>query len=252
MAEGVLDGKVALITGAGRGIGRAVALAYAREGASLALCSRTKKELAATGKAVEELGAASLIQTCDVSREADVERFVGRAVETFGRIDVLVNNAGVAHRSASLVELSPKEWDEVVATNLRGPWLVARAVVPHMVRQRRGSVINVSSWLGRDALVGYGAYGVSKWGLEGLTRYFALEVKSAKVRVNSVSPGYVATKMTNYRGGKPEDVTDLFVYLAADSSAGLTGQQLDVETWKRDLGIRPPHPTTRPPGSGAR
>ena len=238
MAQGVLQGKVALITGAGRGIGRAVALAYAREGARLALCSRTKKELAATRKAVAELGAAALVQSCDVSREKDVQRFVGRALEKFGRIDVLVNNAGLAHRTAPLVELSPEEWDGVLATNLRGAWLVARAVVRHMVKQRGGSVINVSSWLGRDALTGYGAYGVSKWGLEGLTRYLALEVKRAGVRVNSVSPGYVATKMTSYRGAKPETVVDLFVYLASDASAGLTGQQLDVETWKRDLGIR--------------
>jgi len=107
-----------------------------------------------------------------------------------------------------------------------------------MVRQHRGSVINVSSWLGRDAIVGYGAYGVSKWGLEGFTRYLSLELKSAKVRVNSVSPGFVATKMTNFRGGKPEDVTDLFVYLASDESAWLTGRQLDIETWRRDLGHR--------------
>jgi NAD(P)-dependent dehydrogenase (short-subunit alcohol dehydrogenase family) len=215
-----------------------VALAYAREGASLALCSRTKRELAATQKAVAVLGAASLIQACDVSREKDVKRFVTRALEKFGRIDVLVNNAAIAHRTASLVELSPEEWDEVIATNLRGAWLVARAVVPHMVKQRDGSVINVSSWLGRDALSGYGAYGVSKWGVEGLTRYLGLEVKRAGVRVNSVSPGYVATKMTSYRGTRPEDVVDLFVYLASDASAGLTAQQLDVETWKRDQGIK--------------
>ncbi len=238
MAERVLQGKVALITGAGRGIGRAVALAYAREGASLALCSRTEKELEETEKGVAELGAASLIQTCDVSQVEDVERFVERAVGVFGRLDVLVNNAGVAHRAVSLSELAPDEWDSVLATNLRGAWLVARAVVPHMIRQRRGSVINVSSWLGRDALVGYGAYGVSKWGLEGLTHYLSLELKSARVRVNSVSPGYVATKMTSYRGGKPEDVVDLFIYLASDASASLTGRQLDVETWKRDLGLR--------------
>ena len=238
MVRGVLEWKVAVITGAGRGIGRAVALAYAREGASLALCSRTKRELAATQKAVAELGAASLIQTCSVSRAKDVERFVTRALEKFGRIDVLVNNAAIAHRTASLVELSPEEWEEVIATNLRGAWLVARAVVPHMVKQRGGSVINVSSWLGRDALTGYGAYGVSKWGLEGLTRYLGLEVRRAGVRVNSVSPGYVATKMTGYRGARPETVVDLFVHLASDASAGLTGQQLDVETWKRDLEMR--------------
>ena len=102
---GVLDGKVALITGAGRGIGRAVAQAYAREGASLALCSRTKKELAAAQKAVAPLGAVSLIQACDVRRENAIERFVTRALEKFGRIDVLVNNAGIANRTAPLVEL---------------------------------------------------------------------------------------------------------------------------------------------------
>lgn len=234
----VLEGKVALITGAGRGIGRAVALAYAREGASLALCSRTKEELLAADEAVRDQGAAALSETCDVSQAREVESFVERAIGAFGRIDVLVNNAGVAHRAAPLLELSLDEWESVLATNLRGAWLLARAVIPRMLRQRRGSVINVSSWLGRDALTGYGAYGVSKWGLEGLTRYLALELKSARVRVNSVSPGYVATKMTDYRGGKPEDVVDLFVYLASDASASLTGQQLDVETWKRDLGIR--------------
>lgn len=238
MTQGVLEGKVALITGAGRGIGRAVALAFAREGASLALCSRTQKELLETEKAVADLGVTTVFQTCDVSRAGDVEAFVTRAMGTFGRVDVLVNNAGVGHRAASLLELSHEEWDDVLATNLRGAWLLARAVIPHMVRQRCGSVINVSSWLGRDALVGYGAYGVSKWGLEGLTRYLALELKSARVRVNSVSPGYVATKMTEYRGGKAEDVVELFVYLASDASASLTGQQLDVETWKRDFGIR--------------
>lgn len=233
-----LEGKVALITGAGRGIGRAVALAYAREGASLALCSRTEKELEATAKTAAEPGAAVLAEPCDVSRAEDVDLFIERALRRFGRIDVLVNNAGVAHRAASLLELTLGEWESVLATNLTGAWLVARAVIPHMVRQQRGSVINVSSWLGRDALVGYGAYGVSKWGLEGLTRYLALELKRARVRVNSVSPGYVATKMTDYKGGKPEDVVDLFLYLASDESASLTGQELDVETWKRNLGLR--------------
>ncbi len=238
MAERALERKVAVITGAGRGIGRAVALAYAREGARLALCSRTKKELAATEKAVAELGADCLAVPCDVREAEEIEQFVRRAAEAFGRIDVLVNNAGVAHPTAPLAELTPEDWDAVLDTNLRGAWLVARAVIPQMVKQRHGSIINVSSWLGRDALVGYGAYGVSKWGLEGLTRYLALELKGARIRANSVSPGYVATKMTNYRGAKPEDVADLFVYLASDASAGVTGQQLDAETWKRDLGSR--------------
>lgn len=158
----------------------------------------------------------------------------------FGGIDVLVNNAAVAHRMAPLLELSSREWDRVLGANLRGTWLAARAVCPHMARRRGGSVINVSSWLGRDALVGYGAYGVSKWGLEGLTRYLALELKRARSRVNAVSHGYVATEMTGYRGARPEAVVDLFVYLASDASAPVTGQQLDVETWRRELGLRHP------------
>jgi NAD(P)-dependent dehydrogenase (short-subunit alcohol dehydrogenase family) len=235
---GALAGKVAVITGAGRGIGRAVALAYAREGASLALCSRTAEELHSTAAELERLGATALVVPADVSAADQVAAFVERALEKFGRLDVLVNNAGVAHSPVPLVELSVEEWDRVLAINLRGAYLVARAVIPHMVRQRGGSVINVSSWLGRDALSGYGAYGVSKSGLEGLTRYLALELKPSGVRVNSVSPGYVATKMTNYGGARPESVVDLFVYLASDASAAITGQAVDAASWKRELGVR--------------
>jgi NAD(P)-dependent dehydrogenase (short-subunit alcohol dehydrogenase family) len=235
---GALAGKVAVITGGGRGIGRAVALAYAREGARLALCSRTKTELSSAAAELGRLGVEVLALPADVSQPDQVAAFVDNAVAKFGRLDVLVNNAGVAHPEASLLELSLREWDRVLAINLRGVYLVARAVIPHMVRQKGGSVINVSSWLGRDALTGWGAYGVSKWGLEGLTRYLALELKSLRVRVNSVSPGYVATKMTNYGGAKPESVVDLFVYLGSDASRAITGQALDVETWKRELGTR--------------
>lgn len=227
-----------MITGAGRGIGQAVARAYAREGANLALCSRTVEELNATAHELARLGAEVLALPADVSQPDQVVVFVDHALAKFGRLDVLVNNAGVAHPQAPLLELPVEEWDRVLAINLQGAYLMARAVIPHMVRQRGGSVINVSSWLGRDALSGWGAYGVSKWGVEGLTRYLALELKPSRVRVNSVSPGYVATRMTNYGGARPESVVDLFVYLASDASAGLTGQALDATTWKRDLGIR--------------
>jgi len=227
-----------MITGAGRGIGQAVARAYAREGAKLALCSRTVEELNTTARELARLGAEVLALPADVSQPDQVIVFVDNTLAKFGRLDVLVNNAGVAHPQAPLLELPVEEWDRVLAINLRGAYLMARAVIPHMVRQRGGSVINVSSWLGRDALSGWGAYGVSKWGVEGLTRYLALELKPSRVRVNSVSPGYVATRMTSYGGARPESVVDLFVYLASDASAGLTGQALDATTWKRDLGIR--------------
>lgn len=235
---GALAGKVAVITGGGRGIGQAVALAYALEGARLAFCSRTAEELNSTAAELLRLGVEVFSLPTDVSQAEQVNAFVDGALARFGRLDVLVNNAGVAHPQLSLRELSLEEWDRVLAVNLRGAYLVARAVIPHMVERKGGSIINVSSWLGRDALTGWGAYGVSKWGLEGLTRYLALELKPSRVRVNSVSPGYVATKMTNYGGAKPESVVDLFVYLASDASARITGQALDVETWRRELGIR--------------
>jgi NAD(P)-dependent dehydrogenase (short-subunit alcohol dehydrogenase family) len=235
---GALRDKVAVITGAGRGIGRAVALCYAGEGARLALCSRTAEELHSTAAEVAGLGAEVLAIPADVSQPDQVESFVGEALVKFGRLDVLVNNAGIAHRQSALLELPLDEWDRVLAINLRGTYLMARAVIPHMVRQKQGSVVNVSSWLGRDAMSGWGAYGVSKWGVEGLTRYLALELKPFRIRVNSVSPGYVATRMTNYGGARPESVVDLFVYLASDASSGITGQTLDVEAWKRELGIR--------------
>jgi NAD(P)-dependent dehydrogenase (short-subunit alcohol dehydrogenase family) len=103
------------------------------------------------------------------------------------------------------------------------------------MERRQGSIINVSSWLGRDCIAGWGPYGVSKWGLEGLTRYLAEETKSYRIRVNSVSPGYVATRMTNYGGVDPQTVTDLFVYLASDTSRGITGRALDVERWKSQV-----------------
>lgn len=235
---GALQDRVAVITGAGRGIGRAVALSYAEEGARLALCSRTAEELHSTAAEVARLGGEVLAIPAHVSQPDQVSSFVGEAFAKFGRLDVLVNNAGVAHRQAALLDLPLEEWDRVLAVNLRGSYLMARAVIPHMARQKRGSVINVSSWLGRDAMSGWGAYGVSKWGVEGLTRYLALELKPFRVRVNSVSPGYVATRMTNYGGARPESVVDLFVYLASDASSGITGQALDVETWRRELGSR--------------
>ncbi|MFQ5830828.1 MAG: SDR family NAD(P)-dependent oxidoreductase [Candidatus Methylomirabilia bacterium] len=233
--SGALQEKVAIVTGGARGIGRAVALALAREGAKLALCSRTAEELKAAAAELERLGAQVMARPADVSQPDHVAAFVDETVGRFGRLDVLVNNAGVGHPHVPLLELSVEEWDRVLSINLRGAYLMARASIPHMVRQREGSVINVSSWLGRDALTGYGAYGVSKWGMEGITRYLALELKPFGVRVNSVHPGYVATKMTNYGGAKPESVVDLFVYLASDASRGISGQALDVETWRQEL-----------------
>jgi len=228
-----LKDRVCLITGGGRGIGKAIALAYAREGAALALCARTGGEIEQSVAEVRRLGADCHGWTCDVSLEDSVNDFIGAVNERFGRIDVLINNAGVMTRPAPLVELDVRKWDYTIAVNLRGPFLVTRAVLPIMMKQKNGSVINVSSLIGRGAYANFAAYAASKWGLEGLTSTLAAETRSSNIRVNSVEPGVVATKLTGYSGSKPESVTDVFVYLAGDESRGVTGKMLSTSGYKQ-------------------
>jgi NAD(P)-dependent dehydrogenase (short-subunit alcohol dehydrogenase family) len=227
-----LKDRVALITGAGRGIGKAVAMAYAREGASLALCARTRSELEQAVKEIQALKAECRGWSCDVSLEEPVQEFVANVLKTFSRIDVLVNNAGVMTRPVPVTELEVKKWDYTIAVNLRGPFLVTRAVLPQMIRQKNGSIINVSSSIGRSAYANFLAYATSKWGLEGFTQTLAAEVRSYNIRANTVEPGYVATKLTGYSGSKPESVTDVFVYLASDEAQDVTGKMLSSSGWK--------------------
>ena len=230
-----LTGKIALITGGGRGIGRAVALHYAREGATLALCARTTAEIEKTVAEIRALKADCEGWTCDVSDEESVRSLVSNVLHRFGRIDVLVNNAGVMTRPTPLEEIDPKKWDYTIAVNLRGPFLVTRAVLPAMFKQKSGSIINISSEIGRGAFANFASYAASKWGLEGLTQTLAAEVRSNGIRVNSVAPGYVATKMTGFQGTKPESVTDVFVYLASSDSKSVTGKMLSSSSWKSQI-----------------
>ena len=161
-----LQDKVALITGGARGIGKAVAMHYAREGAKLALCARTTAELDQTIEELRALKADAAGWTCDVSLEAAGERIRRQRAEKFGRIDVLVNNAGVMTRPAPMTELDVKKWDYTIAVNLRGPFLITQAVLPIMMKQKSGSIINVSSMIGRGAYANFLAYATSKWGLK--------------------------------------------------------------------------------------
>lgn len=230
-----LKDKVALITGGGRGIGKAIALAYAREGAKLALCARTAAELEQTVNKIRALEVEAEGWTCDVAIEGQVKDFVANAQKKFGRIDVLVNNAGVMTRPAPITEIDVKKWDYTIAVNLRGPFLVTQAVVPIMMKQKAGSIINVSSMIGRGAYANFIAYATSKWGLEGFTQTLAAEARSSNIRVNSVEPGYVATKLTGYSGSTPESVTDVFVFLASDESNGITAKMLSSSGWKSQL-----------------
>ena len=227
-----LKDKVALITGGGRGIGKAIAMAYAREGARLALCARTNSELEQTCREALDLKTECEYWTCDVSLEEPVKELVAKVKQKFGRIDVLVNNAGVMTRPVPITELEVKKWDYTIAVNLRGPFLVTQAVLPIMIKQKSGSIINISSMIGRSAYANFTAYATSKWGLEGFTQTLAAETRSSNIRVNSVDPGYVATKLTGYTGSKPESVTDVFVYLASDEAKGVTGKMLSSSGWK--------------------
>ena len=230
-----LEGKVALITGGGRGIGKAVAIAYARAGAKLALCARTATELEESVSELRALKTEAEGWICDVSLEEPVKQFVAGAHEKFGRIDVLVNNAGVMTRPVPMTELNVRKWDYTMAVNLRGPFLVTQAVLPVMIKQKSGSIINVSSMIGRGAYANFIAYATSKWGLEGFTQTLAVEARSSNIRVNSVEPGYVATKLTGFDGSKPDSVTDVFLYLASDESKGVTGKILSSSGWKSQV-----------------
>src|SRR4029078_3323803 len=183
-----LENKVALVTGGSRGIGKAVAAAFAREGARVALCARTATELQQTIADLRSMRAQAEGWTCDVTMEASVNEFVHEAQRTFGRIDILVNNAGVMTRPAQMVELEVRKWDYTIAVTLRGPFLVTQAVLPFMLKQKSGSLINVSAVVGRGALATFVGYATSKWGLEGFTQTLAAELRSSHIQVNSVEP----------------------------------------------------------------
>jgi NAD(P)-dependent dehydrogenase (short-subunit alcohol dehydrogenase family) len=230
-----LEGKVALITGGGRGIGKAVALAYAREGAKLAICARTASEIEATAGEIEAIKGECRHWVCDVSLEEGVRDLIKEVEKSYGRIDILVNNAGVMTRPVPMVDLEVRKWDYTIAVNLRGPFLVSKTVLPLMMRQKGGSIINISSSIGRGAYANFTAYAASKWGVEGLTQTLAAEVRSYNIRVNSVEPGYVATKLTGYHGSKPESVTDIFVFLGSDESRKITGKMLSSSGWRSQI-----------------
>ena len=230
-----LKDKVALVTGAGRGIGKAIALAYAREGARVAICARTESEVEQSAQEIRMTKAEAEGGVCDVSIEESVREFVQNVIQKFGRIDILVNNAGVMTRPVPTTKLEVKKWDYTMAVNLRGPFLMSKAVLPTMMKQNSGSIINVSSMIGRGAYPNFIAYATSKWGVEGFTQTLAAEVRSSHIRVNSVEPGVVATKLTGYSGSKPESVTEVFVYLGSDEAKDVSGKMLSSSSWKSQL-----------------
>jgi 3-oxoacyl-[acyl-carrier protein] reductase len=240
-----MSGKVALVTGASRGIGRAVALRLARCGARVAINDRRSvAEAEEVAHEIRSQGGESLVVPADVSLAAEVERMVEATQQTFGRIDILVNNAGVS-RDTLIMRMSEEDWDQVMATNLRGAFLCTKAVLRSMMRQRWGRIINISSVSGLAGNAGQANYAAAKAGLIGLTKTTAREMGSRNITVNAVAPGLIETDMTKDlpealrqealhrivlgRAGTPEDVAAAVAFLASDEASYITGQVLIVD-----------------------
>ena len=231
----MLQGKVALITGASQGLGRALALAYAREGASLVVNSRSEEGIRPVAGEVEGLGAEVLAVAADVSRGEDARRLVEEAVGRFGRIDVLVNNAGLLGPRVAIEEYPEEEWRRVIDANLTGLYLVSKAAIPHL--REGASIINVVSGVSVEGRAEWGAYSVSKFGVEGLSQILAAELEGRGVRSNAVDPGGMRTGMRAAAYPQedpqtritPEENTAVFVYLASDESKGVTGGRFKAQ-----------------------
>ena len=214
-----LKDRVAIVTGGGTGIGRGVTLALGREGVKVVACGRRLEPLNATLAAIRHQGGEGLALSADVSQAQDVERVVDATLASYGAVDILINNAGIGG-SDLIHEHSIDEWDHVMDVNLRGPFLMARAVLPHMRAQRRGEIVNLSSESGLEYYEGDGAYGVSKHALNALSEFIQRENQVLGIRVSTICPGMVVTEMTLESPGLdqdkclyPEDIADLVIWL---------------------------------------
>src|SRR5215469_18775938 len=241
---GLLEGKSALITGAGGGIGRATALAFAREGARVAVADVAVEAARETVALVNAAGGQAISLSGDVSRDADVRAMIEAAVGTYGRLDCAFNNAGIAGWQVDAVGKKTAEWseeafDRMIAVNLKGVWLCIRHELPQMQAQGRGSIVNTASIAGLAGLPTSSAYVAAKHGVVGLTKTAALEYAEANIRVNAICPGYIKTAMTapitRQRGeailaqtpakrlGEPEEIAEMVIWLCSDRAGYVTG-----------------------------
>ena len=239
-----LSEKVAIVTGAGRGIGRAIALKLAEEGATVVVTDILEKEAQAVAGEIKAAGGQSLAVMADVSLAADVARLVEETIKACGRVDILVNNAGIA-RDKLLLRMSEEDWDKVIDVDLKSVFLCTKAVLRPMVKQRRGRIISLSSIAGITGNKGQANYASAKAGIIGFTRSIAREVGSRSITVNAVAPGFIDSEMTrrlekDWREelerliplgylGTPRDVAEAVAFLASDEAGYITGQVLGVD-----------------------
>lgn len=235
-----LEGKAALVTGASKGIGKGVAQVFLDEGASVFLCARGETQLARAADELSSRGEVDFL-AADVADPESAEHLAARAVETFPHLSILVNNASILGQRSPIAELDVRTWDEVLRVNTSSLFYVTRPLIPHLLARGDGSIINVSSSVGRRGKANWGPYAVSKFGLEGFTQVLAAELESDGIRVNSVNPGATRTDMraSAYPDEDPatlptpEEVAEVFVFLASDESQTTTGRALEAREYMK-------------------
>ena len=236
--ENALSGQVAVVTGAGRGIGAAIARRLANLGASVVLCGRSMGPLQETASQIAADGCKAKVMQCDVSSLESVQALARFVEQDFGRTDILVNNAGVGSFAAPLHELTPEDWEKVLNTNLRGVYYCIRSFAPVMIRAKPGHIVNISSLAGKNALPNGAAYAASKWGLNGLTYSVGEELRPHNIRVSAVCPGSVDTELSPHAGKdpnkmlQPDDVAHVVEMLVTQSSQSFASEVLLRPTQK--------------------
>lgn len=236
--------KVVVVTGSSRGIGKEIALAFAREGASVIVSGRSLESIEKVAKEIDSIGTKSLAITADVAQVEDAKNLIEKSIEQFGKVDILVNNAGIA-KDNLLFRLSEEDWDSVLDTNLKGAFNCIKSCARSMMKNRHGVIINITSVVGQMGNAGQVNYSASKAGLIGLTKSVAKELSSRNIRVNAVAPGFITTDMTDElpekakeeliksiplaKLGSVNDVANLVLFLSSDKASYITGQIINVD-----------------------
>src|SRR5215218_1217873 len=246
--NGSFAGKVAFVTGAANGIGRAAALAFAREGAGVVVADVSEQGHRETARLIEQAGGRALAVRCDVSRAEDVEAALDKAVGAFGRLDYAFNNAGMEQPVTAAADLTEEQWDRIVGVDLRGVFLCMRHEIPLMLRHGGGAIVNTSSGAGVKGFAGQAAYCAAKFGVVGLTKAAALDYAASNIRINAVCPGIIETPMMDRfsggtpegrarviaqepvgRMGKPEEIAASVVWLCSDAAAFVVGHAMVID-----------------------